>query len=92
MARKQAGKLKRTVAGLDLGRLYAQPAARALYERIGRELARVYKDRRHAPLFQAWGASGGKTRAANLSPAKRQEIARAAAKARWASKGGKRRG
>ena len=37
-------------------------------------------------LGKKGGSKGGKTRAANLSDEERSEIARAAAKARWAKK------
>lgn len=36
--------------------------------------------------FKQWGRTGGKTRAANLTPEQRKAIARKAAKARWAEK------
>ncbi len=35
------------------------------------------------PAAKALGAKGGKARAANLSPERRKEIAKAAAKKRW---------
>jgi len=58
----------------------AQEAARV----YGRALSRAFK--KHAELFREWGAEGGKTRAGNLTPEQRREIARKAARARWGNK------
>ncbi len=43
-------------------------------------------------LGRRGGLKGGKVRAQNLSPRKRRQIARNAAKARWATKDGQKRG
>jgi hypothetical protein len=37
--------------------------------------------------FRKWGKRGGKKRATKLSPKRRKEIARKAARARWNKKG-----
>jgi hypothetical protein len=47
------------------------------------EIKDEIKDDGRAPAVKALGAKGGKKRAQNLSPKRRQEIARRAAKARW---------
>jgi len=65
----------------------AQEAAKA-YTRAaqayGRALSRAFKP--HVELFREWGATGGKTRARKLTAQERSEIARKAARARWAVK------
>jgi hypothetical protein len=62
----------------------AQAAARA-YRRAaqayGRALSLAFKQ--HAEQFREWGATGGKTRARNLTAEERRAIARKAARARW---------
>jgi hypothetical protein len=65
----------------------AQQAAKA-YKRAaqayGRALSRAFKE--HAEQFREWGAAGGKIRARKLIADERREIARKAARARWAAK------
>ena len=46
-----------------------------------------YEDDGKDPAAKALGAKGGKARAAKLSPERRSEIARKAAKSRWCGHG-----
>jgi hypothetical protein len=63
----------------------AQNALRVVEEAIGEILKPVEGKNLHAQALSALGASkGGKARANNLSAGKRKEIAKKAARARWA--------
>jgi hypothetical protein len=62
------------------------PQCHAPSERIGvlqRRIAKATADPHAVALGRRGGTKGGPARAAALSPARRREIARAAARARW---------
>jgi len=67
---------------------FAQNALRVVEEATGEVLKPTEGKNPHAQALSRLGAAkGGKARAAKLSPKKRAQIARLAARARWKKKG-----
>jgi hypothetical protein len=68
-------------AAAAAAKAYASEAYKRAAQAYGRALSRAFKQ--HIEQFQAWGATGGKTRARKLTAEQRREGARKAARARW---------